>query len=69
MRAIGGVPENDDRVNTEIHYKGMMESVWGYTWRPRSSELRDALGGDEELKLEMQLEAMIEQVRRCTGMS
>ena len=54
-----------------------MERVYRCTWRPRSSELRDALGGRDGVnsemdsvsvieRLEMQLEAVIEQVSTCT---
>jgi hypothetical protein len=55
MRAIRGVPADDNGVNSEIHYTAVIEDVWRCTCIPRSSELRDALG------------AMIEQHSRCTG--
>jgi hypothetical protein len=45
FREIRGAPEDDDRVNSEIHLEAVIEQVWRCTWRPRSSELRDALGG------------------------
>ena len=38
-------PEDDDRVNSEIHSEAMTEGVWRCTWRLRSCELRDAFGG------------------------
>ena len=53
MRALRGMPEDDDRVNSEIHCEAIIQRVWQCTWMPRSSELRDTLG------------AVIEQVWRC----
>ena len=44
-----------------------MERVWRCTWRPRSGELRAALGGRDGASLEMHLEAEIDRVWRCTG--
>jgi len=49
-----------------IYLEAMIELVWRCTWRPRSSELRDALGGRDGLSLEIHWEAVIEQVWRCT---
>jgi hypothetical protein len=43
-----------------MHWEAMIESVWRCTWRLRSSELRDALGGVDHLRLKMHLEAEIE---------
>ena len=48
----------------EMHLEAVIERVWICTWRPRSRELRAALGGRVRLSLEMQLEAEIE----CTKM-
>jgi len=60
-----------------MHLEAVIERVWRCTGRPRSSELRDALGGrnpaslemhlEAEIKLnsEMHLEAAIERVWRC----
>jgi len=53
-------------VNSEIHWEAMIERVWRSTWRPRSSELRAALGGRDRVSLEMHLEAVIERVWRST---
>jgi len=50
-----------------IYLEAMIELVWRCTWRPRSSELRDALGGRDRSSLEMHWEAVIERVWRCTG--
>jgi len=60
MRAIRGTPENDDRVNSEIHSEAAIERVWSCNWRVRFSELRDALGGRYRPSLEMHLEAKVE---------
>jgi len=54
------VPEDDDRVNSEMHLEAMIERVWRCNWRLRSSELRDALGGRDRASLEMQLETEME---------
>jgi len=54
------------RVNSEIHSEAVIERVWRCTWRPRSIELRDALGGRDGATLEMHLEAVNERVWRCT---
>jgi len=35
------------------------KQVWRCTWRPRSSELRDALGGQDRVNSEIHLEAVI----------
>jgi len=50
-------------VNSEMHLEAVIERVSRCTWRLRSSELRDALGGRDRASLEMHLEAMI--VRTC----
>jgi len=47
-------------VNTEMHFEAAIECVWRCNWRPRLSELRDALGGHDRASLEMHLEAEIE---------
>ena len=44
----------------------MIEQVWRPNWRPKSSELRDALGGRDRASLEMQLQAKVEWTQRCT---
>jgi len=43
-----------------MHFEAVIERVWRCNWRPRLSELRDALGGRDRLSLEMHLEAEIE---------
>ena len=40
-----------------MHLDGLIERIWRFTWRPRSSELRDALGGHYRSRLEMYMEA------------
>jgi len=49
-----------------MHWEAVIERVWRCTWRPRSSELRAALGGRDQGSLEMQLQAMIERDWRST---
>jgi hypothetical protein len=49
-----------------IYLEAVIKLVWRCTWRPRSSELRDALGGRDRWSLEMHWEAAIERVWRCT---
>jgi len=49
-----------------IYLEAAIELVWRCTWRPRSSELRDALGGRDRSSLEMHWEAEIERVWGCT---
>jgi len=43
-----------------MHLEAVIELVERCTWRPRSSELRDALGGQDRVNSEMPLEAEIE---------
>jgi hypothetical protein len=45
-----------------MHFKTVIERVWRSTWRMRSSEIGDGLGGCDRANLE----AVIEQVCRCT---
>jgi len=42
-----------DGVNSEMHFEAVIERVWRCTSRPRSSELRDALGGRDQSSVEM----------------
>jgi len=51
-----------NRASLEMHLEALTERVWRCTWRPRSSELRDALGGHDRANLE----AGFEQVWRYT---
>ena len=60
MRAIRGVPKNDDEVNSEIHSEAVNEGVCKSNWRSSLSELRDVVGGRDRVSLEMQLEAEVE---------
>jgi len=39
--ALGG----RDRSSLKMHFEPKIERVWRCTWRPKSSELRAALGG------------------------
>jgi hypothetical protein len=50
-----------------IYLRAVIELVWRFTWRLRSSELRAALGGRDGSCLEMHLEAVIDRVWRCPG--
>jgi len=46
-------------VNSEIHSEAVVERIWRCNWRPRLSELRDALGGRDRASLDVHLEAEI----------
>jgi len=54
------------RRSLTIYLEAVIERVWRSTWRPRWSELRDALGGRDRARLNMHLEAEIEWTQRCT---
>jgi len=47
-------------VNSEMHFEVVIKRVWRCNWRSRLSELGDALGGRDQVSLEMHLEAEIE---------
>jgi hypothetical protein len=47
-------------VSLVMHFEAVIERGWRCNWRPRLSELRDALGGRDRVSLEMQLETEIE---------
>jgi len=61
-----------------VNLQAVIERVYRYTWRLRSSEFgdalggrdrvnsEDALGGRDRLSLEMHSEAVTERVGRCT---
>jgi len=51
---------------TQMHLEAGIERVWRCTWRPRSSELRDAHRSRNWACWEIHLEAMIEQDWRST---
>jgi len=40
-----------------MHMEAVIERVERCTWRPTSSEVRDALGGQDRVNSEMHLEA------------
>ena len=44
-----------------MYLEAVIERVERCTWKPRSSELRDALGGRDLASSEMQLETMIDR--------
>jgi len=46
------------RASCEIPFEAVIERVWRYTWRVRSSEFGDALGGHDRARLEQYLEAV-----------
>jgi hypothetical protein len=48
----------------EMYFEAVIERIQRCTWRPRLSQVGDALGGRDSVGLEMQLEAVIEQVWR-----
>ena len=54
------------RHSLTIYLQAVIELVWRYTWRSRSSELRDALAGHDRSSLGMHWEAVIERVWKCT---
>jgi len=62
---INNVLGGCDRASCEMHLEAEIEWTQRCTWRPGSSELRDALGGRDRASLEMHWEAMIERVWRC----
>jgi len=64
---INNVLRGCDRASWEMHLEAEIEWTQRYTWRPRSSELRDALGGRDWVNSEMHLETGIEWTQRCTG--
>jgi len=43
-----------------MYLKVVIDQVWRCTWRPRSRELRDALGGRDRSSLEIHWEAVRE---------
>ena len=54
------------RRSLRMYLESVIERVDRCTWRRRSSELRDALGGRNRASLEMHWEAVMEWVWRCT---
>jgi len=51
-------------VNSEMHLEAVIDRVWRYTWRPRSSQFGDELGGRDQASLDEYLEAVN---GRCAG--
>jgi len=49
-----------------MHLEAVIDRVWRCTGRPRSSELRDELGGQDRVNWELHLEAVIVRVWRFT---
>ena len=54
------------RASLEMHFEAVIERVWTCTWRPRSSELSDALGGRDTPSWEMNFEVVMERVWGCS---
>jgi len=54
------------RHSLAIYLEAVIDRVWRCTWRPRSSELRDAQGGRDRPSLEMHLKTEIEWTHWCT---
>jgi len=53
-----------------MHWEIVIERVWRFTLRPRSSELRDAQSGYDPVRLEEYLEAVdLEGDATAAGMS
>jgi hypothetical protein len=66
MTEIWDAPENDEPVNSEIHYEAVIERPWRGTLRWYSSVFVDTLGGRGWVNLEMHSEIVIERVTRYT---
>jgi len=54
------------RRSLTMYLEAVIERVERCTWRPRSSELRDALRSKDRVNSEIHSEAVIERVWRCT---
>jgi len=63
---INAVLGGRDRASWEMHLEAEIEWTQRCTWRPGSSELRDALRDQDWVNSEMHWEAMIDRVWRCT---
>jgi hypothetical protein len=59
LRAFRDAPENDERVNSAIYSKALIEYVCYCTWRLRLSKLRDEMGGCDRVSFKIHLEIMI----------
>jgi len=66
--SCSGVSPHLNHVNLGMYFLDRIKQVRRWTWRPRVSELRDALRGWDSVNLQMNLEAVIRRVWRCTWM-
>ena len=48
-------------MNSEMHFQAVIERVWRSNWKPRLSELRDALGGRDRASLEEYLKVVVSE--------
>jgi len=53
-------------VNPEMNLEAVIDPVCRCIWRPRASELSEAIDDRDRESLEMHLEAEIESTQRCT---
>jgi hypothetical protein len=58
--SITPVSPNTHRRSLTLHLEAVIERVWSFTWRLRSTELRDALGGLDRASLEIHVETEID---------
>jgi len=56
--------EGEIELNSAMHLEAEIEGIWRCTWRPRSSEFGDALGGQDQVELRDALEAVIKRLWR-----
>jgi len=49
-----------------MYFEAVIERIWRCTWRLRSTEPRDTLGGRDRATLEIHLETALEWTQRCT---
>jgi len=64
--AVTPIPPITRRLSITMCLEAVIERVEIWTWRPTSSEHRDALSGRDTASLEMHLQTMIEQDSRST---
>jgi len=64
LRAIGCGPDDDNRVNLQIHSEAVIKQDWRSSWSPWLWEPEGLNRGS----LEINLEAVVEPVSRCTCM-
>jgi len=58
--SVTSVSPYTHRRSLTIYFRAVIELVWRCTWRPRSSELTDALGGRDRSRFETHWEAEVE---------